>query len=772
MQYHKLWTFLVGRINFWKLFLFLGLVGLVPGVLYAQSGACLTTRNLALKQRTEQSSTYGLGTSSLAVSGNRTGASPWSADLQHTRNEFQPWWQVDLGQLNELESLTIFNRSDAFQNRLSNFHVFVSSSPISRTSTLDELLADGAITDFYISDPAGLIFNLSLGIQGRYVRIQLAGSGVLHMAEVEIYGCLSEDDPCFGTSPVSIEAAGPFLENAAIQSLAASPAGGTWGGDAGSDGTFDPSRGPGIYVASYMYTNDEGCTQSDSIEIPVIPGGVCGIPTNIALTQPAMQSSTLGNGFANLAVDGARTGTSPWNGDLQHTEEEEDPWWEVELQSFSQIDQIILFNRSDCCQSRLNDFYIFVSPSPFNPEASLSELLDDPSINQTFFSGVAESSEIIPINATGRYVRIQLSGTGTLHLREVEVIGCEGGTDPCQDAQPVQISPIESIAEDTGIQNLTASPSGGVWGGDATSSGTFDPSSGPGIYTVTYTYMNENGCLQAASENISVIPAGSNCFLPNNLALGQSADQSSTYGLGIATVALDGNTSGSGGPWENAEIIHTEREDQPWWQIALANQSEIHGVTIFNRTDCCQDRLRDFYVLLSKDPFPINASLTDLLDSEGISSYFFEGPAGDSIRIPLYSNGRFLRIQLTATNEILHLAEVEAWGCRATETGTGNPFEGVGESPEGSEAGDDPELTIFPNPTNQDDGIKAQVKLPKVGTFQVSLYDFQGRACYKKIQELEREEIISLSAKSFSKGIYLIEVMGENIHLTKQVWVK
>ena len=774
MQHIKLWAGLVRITKSWLLFLIMGLAGLSQNSMHAQISGCLSSENLALKKSTEQSSTYGLGSSSLAVDGNQFGASPWSANLQHTRNEEQPWWQVDLRQLNELESITIFNRSDAFQNRLANFYVCVSSSPISPERTLEELLADEAITHFYISDPVGQSINLPLDIQGRYVRIQLAGRGVLHIAEVEVNGCLSEDDPCYGASPVEIDAAGPFLENEGLQSLSANPTGGTWGGSAMNNGTFDPSGGPGLYGVRYSYTDGNGCIQADSIEIPVIPVGKCNIPTNMALNQPTKQSSTLGNGAANLAVDGSRTGSSPWEGDLQHTEAEENPWWEVELTSFSQVDQVILFNRSDCCQSRLNNFYVLVSASPFDPEASLDDLLNNPNIYQTFFSGAAGSTEIVPIDATGRYVRIQLSGTGTIHLREVEVFGCDGGTDPCQDVQPVLITPLGTLAEDEGIQNLSATPFGGVWGGTATNNGVFDPSIGPGTYTVSYTYTDDKGCSQTGLENVSVIPAGSNCRSPRNLALSKTTDQSSTYGLGIAATAVDNNTSGSGGPWENAEIIHTEREDQPWWQVVLADQAEIHELVLFNRTDCCQDRLSDFYVLLSDNPFPPDASLSNLLSSETVSSFFFEGSVGDSIRIPIYSEGRFLRIQLTASNEILHMAEVQVWGCTLTDTETGlsNPFNGVGESLEGINQEDRPSLQIFPNPTASQGELKVRVSLPKEGAYQVSLYDFQGKTCYRESLELNGEELLTLPLGSISTGIYLIEVSGEDTHLTDQVWVQ
>ena len=732
-------------------------------------GGCSSPQNLALNQATEQSSTYGQGVSSLAVDGNQSGSSPWTADLQHTQNEAQPWWQVDLGQLSDLETLTIYNRTDALQERLANFYVFVSSAPINSSATLNQLLADGSVLNFHFPGAAGLVVNLSLGIQGRYVRIQMAGSGTLHMAEVEINGCPAGNDPCSGASPVEITPAGPFAENAGIQTLSATPAGGSWGGAAASNGTFDPSVGPGTYVVNYTYTDGNGCTQSDSEEIQVTAVGGCSTPGNIALGQSASQSSTYGGGVAGLAVDGNTTGSSPWSADLQHTTNEAQPWWEVDLGAFSQIDQVNLYNRSNCCEDRLRDFYILISPSPFAPGASLNDLLNNSSVQQSFFSGIAGAQENISLNASGRYVRIQLSGSGALHMAEVEVLGCSGGSDPCQGAQPVSISPAGPFTEDAGTQTLSATPSGGTWGGAAASNGTFDPSIGPGTYTVTYTHTNSNGCTQTDSESITVIPAGSNCGSPSNIAIGRPAEQSSVYGFGVASLAVDGNTDGTGSPWGNATLMHTQSEPQPWWQVELADISDIQEVILYNRTGCCQSRLADFYVFVSNSPFPQGASLATLLNDPNISNSFFSGPAGDSERIAINTTGRYIRVQLSGNPGTLHLAEVEVWGC----TGTGARLAEYTEFPDNPEELTRTSLEVFPNPIDSKKGVNAYLNTSHFGKVQVRMYDLQGKTIFHTEREiLEPQTLLRLPADVLSSGLYLIEVSGKDLYLTGKVVVE
>ena len=296
---------------------------------------------------------------------------------------------------------------------------FVSKTPFPLQTTLAELIADDSISEFYFGGPADSLETILLNSEGRYVRIQLSGSGILHMAEVELMGCLANPSPCDLAQPVTIESSGPFNDTDAVQILSGSPEGGTWSG-ASTDGTFDPSIGGGSYSVTYTYDNGLGCTQSDTTEIVVIG---C-ILDNIALGRTATQSSTYGDGVASLAIDGNMSGTSPWSADLQHTNNELTPWWEIDLGTDYIIDNLNIFNRSDKLQARLNNFYVFISKTPFSSDISLTNLIADTSLTQYFFAGPAGLQENITLNAEGRYVRVQLSGSGILHMSELEVIGC------------------------------------------------------------------------------------------------------------------------------------------------------------------------------------------------------------------------------------------------------------------------------------------------------------------------------------------------------------
>jgi hypothetical protein len=73
-----------------------------------------------------------------------------------------------------------------------------------------------------------------------------------------------------------------------------------------------------------------------------------------------------------------------------------------------------------------------------------------------------------------------------------------------------------------------------------------------------------------------------------NIAPRGKATQSSMSAGGVAPRAIDGNANGahSGG-----SVTHTALQRDPWWEVELAIPASIHQIELFNRTDCCNERL-------------------------------------------------------------------------------------------------------------------------------------------------------------------------------------
>jgi RHS repeat-associated protein len=142
-----------------------------------------------------------------------------------------------------------------------------------------------------------------------------------------------------------------------------------------------------------------------------------------------------------------------------------------------------------------------------------------------------------------------------------------------------------------------------------------------------------------------------------NLALGKTATQSSTGYSSPASRAVDGNTDGN---WANGSVTHTNLDHQPWWEVDLGSIGQIGSVKVWNRTDCCSDRLSNFYVLVSDVPFT-STDLTTTLGQPGVSNYYTAGPVGTMVEVSVNRSGRYVRVQLAGDN-YLHLAEVEVLG--------------------------------------------------------------------------------------------------------------
>src|SRR6185369_7533119 len=88
---------------------------------------------------------------------------------------------------------------------------------------------------------------------------------------------------------------------------------------------------------------------------------------NLALGRAASQSSTLA-GYSSTgaasAVDGNTNG-SFFGGSVTATNLDINAWWQVDLGASASIATVVIFNRTDCCGSRLNDYWVFVSNTPF-----------------------------------------------------------------------------------------------------------------------------------------------------------------------------------------------------------------------------------------------------------------------------------------------------------------------------------------------------------------------------------------------------------------------
>lgn len=137
--------------------------------------------------------------------------------------------------------------------------------------------------------------------------------------------------------------------------------------------------------------------------------------------------------------------------------------------------------------------------------------------------------------------------------------------------------------------------------------------------------------------------------------MGSYATQSNTSRGGYAFRAVDGNRSGN---YQDFSCTHTPTQDNPFWFVSFEPGSvNVSVVRIFNRQDCCQDRLSNFEIRIG-DYFGEDAGR-----SPRCGGLHTVSGASKVISCPNMV-GRFLTIRIPGKHKSLSLCEVEVFGTR------------------------------------------------------------------------------------------------------------
>lgn len=101
-------------------------------------------------------------------------------------------------------------------------------------------------------------------------------------------------------------------------------------------------RGQGSHLARYVRVSLPRRGTLTLAEVEVFSGG-----NNIARSGKASQSSTSNNGHAGKAIDGNTHGSFGNGGQTHSNENEDKPWWELDLGQEMPIESIVIWNRTE-----------------------------------------------------------------------------------------------------------------------------------------------------------------------------------------------------------------------------------------------------------------------------------------------------------------------------------------------------------------------------------------------------------------------------------------
>jgi hypothetical protein len=176
-----------------------------------------------------------------------------------------------------------------------------------------------------------------------------------------------------------------------------------------------PAGSVSVISPAFLVATAASGTRVSPVTVTTAAGSASGTipPVNVLQGKAASQSSDYSSSYpARNAVDGSVSNFS----DTKNTPQ---PWWQLDAGQSYPIDQLVIWNRSSCCQDRLADYYVFVSDTPFT-STSIADTLAQPGVWSSHQTAQAGFPTTIDVGRTGRYVRIQLAGTNELALAEVQ----------------------------------------------------------------------------------------------------------------------------------------------------------------------------------------------------------------------------------------------------------------------------------------------------------------------------------------------------------------
>ncbi len=445
-------------------------------------GSILRQPKVGLTATATQSSTAFGGAASRANDGNTDGNFSASS-VSHTGSDQYAWWDANLGSTARVSSVEVHNR-DSYGDRLSDYWVMVSDRPFTTGLSPTAQAAQPWVWSSHQTTQAGTPTTVKIleGKMGQYVRIQLAGTGYLALAEVKTLGTrnliagstASQSSTAFGGAAArAIDGilTGDFASNSVTHTGDEQYP--WWGADFGSaakvstvevynrtesnaerlsdywvmvsDRPFTAGLSPAAQAAQSWVSSSHQTTQAGSPAAVTIPGGKVGqyvrvqlagtgslaltevkafSAENLAFGKTATQSSTEYGGAASRANDGNTNGIFA-SRSVSHTGNDQYAWWDTNLGTASNVSSVQIYNRSDLNAERLSDYWVMVSDRPFTAGLSPTAQAAQSwvwSSHQTTQAG-SPTTIAIPGGKTGQYVRVQLAGTGFLALADVRVLG-------------------------------------------------------------------------------------------------------------------------------------------------------------------------------------------------------------------------------------------------------------------------------------------------------------------------------------------------------------
>ncbi|MDF3028749.1 MAG: hypothetical protein K0S23_3056 [Fluviicola sp.] len=317
----------------------------------------------------------------------------------------------------------------------------------------------------------------------------------------QTYTITGSDGACSGSTtavitvnPLPVVNAGPnvTLCNQAIPfTLSPSPTGGSWTGMHVTPGGIFTPNGTGTFPLVYSFTNGNGCTNTDTLIVTVVDptAASAGPDSTTCFGSPAIVLSGTPSGGAwtgtNITAAGVFTPNTVGTHSLVYT-----------------------FGTGTCLSR--DTMLMTVNPLPIVDAGTNFALCIDAGIqtlNGTPSGGTWSGTGIT--NPTGEFTpSVAGAGNKTLTYSFTNGNGCTASDNLVITVNPlplVNAGPDTTACDQPNPFQLSFSPTGGTWTGlNVSSTGQFTPN-GTGVFTLTYTFTNANGCTASDTRTVTII---------------------------------------------------------------------------------------------------------------------------------------------------------------------------------------------------------------------------------------------------------------------------
>ncbi len=318
-----------------------------------------------------------------------------------------------------------------------------------------------------------------------------------------------------------------YCLNGIVDTLTGIPAGGYFSGNGMSSNLFNPSTaGMGSHAIVYAYTSTNGCTASDTIFTQVYANPVANAGLNDTVLvnhqEPLYGQGSGGTGSYNFYWSPASMFA---NANLQNNL--------TNAMTLTQLFTLTVEDQTTLC-SGTDDVLITVNGGPLtlNPTATPDTICAGQQVQLFANAGGGTGTYMFAwtSNPSG-YIQTVANPIAQPNVTTEYIVNVFDGVSVKTDTVKVVVGVIPNVIFTSGntqlcsngaLEQLAATPSGGVFLGNGVSGNTFNPTvAGVGSHDIIYNYTSPLGCTNSDTVTMNVQPiptadAGADIVIPCN----------------------------------------------------------------------------------------------------------------------------------------------------------------------------------------------------------------------------------------------------------------